>query len=60
VQYKALLRKRDGSIAEITPYRVDKITRNATVLDLVSQVRDVVLMKCIFGSGRPQGVGILE
>ncbi len=30
------------------------------VLDLVSQVRDVVLMECIFGSGRPQGVGILE
>ncbi len=30
------------------------------VLDLVSQVRDVVLMKCIFGSGRPQRVGILE
>jgi hypothetical protein len=30
------------------------------VLDLVSQVCDVVLIKCIFGSGRPQGVGILE
>jgi hypothetical protein len=28
-----------------------------TVLDLVSQVRDVVLMKCIFGSGRPRGSG---
>ncbi len=27
------------------------------VLDLVSQVRDVILMKCIFGSGRPQGSG---
>jgi hypothetical protein len=34
--------------------------RTVCVLDLVSQVRDVVLMKCISGSGRPQGVGILE
>jgi hypothetical protein len=30
------------------------------VLDLVSQVRDVVLVMCIFSSGKPQGVGILE
>ncbi len=29
------------------------------VLDLVSQVRDVVLVMCIFNSGKPQGVGIL-
>jgi hypothetical protein len=28
-----------------------------TVLDLVSQVRDVVLVKCIFSSGKPQGSG---
>jgi hypothetical protein len=34
VQYKALLRRRDGSIAEITPYGVDKITGNATSLNL--------------------------
>jgi hypothetical protein len=27
------------------------------VLDLVSQIRDVVLIKCIFGSGKPQGAG---
>ncbi len=31
-----------------------------TVLDPVSQVRDVVFVKCIFSSGKPQGVGILE
>jgi hypothetical protein len=30
------------------------------VLDLVSQVRDVVLVMCIFSSGKPQGVTILE
>ncbi len=31
-----------------------------TVLDLVSQIRDGVLVRCIFSSGKPQGVGILE
>jgi hypothetical protein len=31
-----------------------------TVLDLVTQVRDVLLVRCIFSSGKPQGVGILE
>jgi hypothetical protein len=30
------------------------------VLDLVTQVRDVVFVKCIFRFGKPQGVGILE
>jgi hypothetical protein len=30
------------------------------VLDLVTQVRDVVFVKCIFSSGKPQGVGISE
>jgi hypothetical protein len=30
------------------------------VLDLVNQVHDVVLVMCIFSSGKPQGVGILE
>jgi hypothetical protein len=34
--------------------------RTVFVLDLVSQVRDVVLVMCIFSSGKPQGVGILE
>jgi hypothetical protein len=34
VQYKALLRRRDGSIAEIKPYGVDKITGNAKSLNL--------------------------
>jgi hypothetical protein len=31
-----------------------------TVVNLVSHVRDVVLVMCIFSSGKPQGVGILE
>ncbi len=31
-----------------------------TVLDLVSQIRDVVLVMCIFSSGKPQRAGILE
>jgi hypothetical protein len=30
------------------------------VLDLVTQVRDVVFVKCIFSSVKPQGVGISE
>ncbi len=34
MQYKALLRRRDGSIAEILPYGVDKITGNAASLNL--------------------------
>ncbi len=36
------------------------INMTMNVLDLVSQVRDVVLVMCIFSSGKPQGVGILE
>jgi hypothetical protein len=34
VQYKALLRRRDGSLAEILPYGVDRITGNAASLNL--------------------------
>jgi hypothetical protein len=34
VQYKALLRRRDGSIVKILPSGVDKITGNATSLNL--------------------------
>ncbi len=34
MQYKALLRRRDGSVAEILPYGVDRITGNATSLNL--------------------------
>jgi hypothetical protein len=34
VQYKALLRRRDGSVEEILPYGVDRITGNATSLNL--------------------------
>jgi hypothetical protein len=32
--YKALLKRRDGSVAEILPNRVDRITGNATSLNL--------------------------
>jgi hypothetical protein len=31
-----------------------------SVLDLVSQVRDVILVMCTFCSGKPKGAGILE
>ncbi len=31
-----------------------------SVLDLVSQICDVVLVRRTFSSGKPQGVGILE
>jgi hypothetical protein len=34
VQYKALLRRRDGSVAEILPYGGDRITGNAISLNL--------------------------
>jgi hypothetical protein len=34
VQYKALLRRRDGSVAAILPYGVDRITGNAVSLNL--------------------------
>jgi hypothetical protein len=34
VQYKALLKRRDGSIAEFNPYGVDKITGNAISMNL--------------------------
>jgi hypothetical protein len=30
------------------------------VLDFVTQVRDVIFVKCIFGLGKLQGVGISE
>jgi hypothetical protein len=36
------------------------IQKRSYVLDLVTQVRDVVFLKCIFSSGKPQGVGISE
>jgi hypothetical protein len=34
VQYRALLRRRDGSIAEFTPYGVEKITGDAVRMNL--------------------------
>ena len=34
MQYKALLRRRDGSITEILPYGVNRITGNAVSLNL--------------------------
>jgi hypothetical protein len=30
------------------------------LLDLVTQVPDVIFVKCIFSFGEPQGAGILE
>ncbi len=30
------------------------------MLDLVTQIRDVVFVRCVFSSGKPQGVGISE
>jgi hypothetical protein len=45
---------------EMDMHEVGKEKERKGVLDLVSQVRDVVLIECIFSSGRPQGVGILE
>ncbi len=51
------------NFSQITNYRKFR-TRSVpmeSVLDLVSQVRDVVLMSVyIFGSGKPRGVRILE
>jgi hypothetical protein len=40
--------------------RVKRVKRVSFVLDLVTQVCDVVLVKCIFSSGKPHGVRILE
>jgi hypothetical protein len=37
-----------------------KAKRVISVLDLVSQICDVVLVRRTFSSGKPQGVGILE
>ncbi len=34
MQYKALLKRRDGSVTEILPYGVDRVTGNATSLNL--------------------------
>ncbi len=33
--------------------------QKGSVSELVGWVRNVVLIKCIFGSGKPRGVGIL-
>jgi hypothetical protein len=35
-------------------------SRTHIVPDLVSRIRDVILVRRIFSSGKPQGVGILE
>jgi hypothetical protein len=34
VQYRVLLRKRDGGVAEFTPYSMDKITGDSVGIDL--------------------------
>jgi hypothetical protein len=39
---------------------LESLKRDTNVLDLVNQFRDVVLVMCIFSSGKPQGVRILE
>jgi hypothetical protein len=38
----------------------EDLTRVQTVPDLGSRIRDVILVRRIFSSGKPQGVGILE
>jgi hypothetical protein len=39
---------------------VTEINDTSNVPDFVSRDRDVVLVRCIFSSGKPQGVGNLE
>jgi hypothetical protein len=41
-------------------FLIRKLQYIETVLDLVSQICDVVLVRRTFSSGKPQGVGILE
>ncbi len=41
----------------LTPSRGS--VRNVFVSEHLGRVHNVVLIKCIFGSGKPQGVGIL-
>jgi hypothetical protein len=36
---------------------VERTVLKKTVLDLVTQVRDVVFVKCIFSLGNPRGLG---
>jgi hypothetical protein len=43
-----------------TGIRLQDYTIKLTVPDLGSRIRDVVLVRRIFSSGKPQGVGILE
>jgi hypothetical protein len=38
-------------------WRIFQTKPKVTVLDLVSQIRDVVLVRCIFNSGNPRGLG---
>ncbi len=47
-------------LIQVSIYRLCMICPKKTVLDLVSQIRDVILVRCIFSSGKPQGVRILE
>jgi hypothetical protein len=44
----------------VESHNADKFFLRDIVPDLGSRIRDVVLVRCIFGSGKPQGVGILE
>ncbi len=56
VQYAVL----NKHISVIFQVRYAAVNINVAVLDLLTQVRDVVFVKCIFSSGKPQGVGISE
>ncbi len=48
-----------GSLKKIIRFHFYLCLANI-VLDLVTQVRDVVFVNCIFSFGKPQGVGISE
>ncbi len=43
----------------MTTYKMLSNKRKGTVCDLLDLVHNVILIECIFGSGKPRGVGIL-
>jgi hypothetical protein len=53
IQYRALLRRTDGSLAEFRPQRVDHMTSDATSLDLSRILR--LFLKCQSSCKCPQG-----
>ncbi len=50
-------KKNIASQLHIRTSAIDYYICNITVLDLVSQIRDVVLVRCIFNSRNPKGSG---